>query len=95
MSAGVGKIQVFDPVAMDAMKQFGPQDDTLIYTQSNYQAVADADALILLTQWDEFYAPDWKRIQKSMTGKLIIDARNIWSREIVENYEFKYVGIGR
>lgn len=95
LSAGVGKIQVFDPVAMDAMKQFGPQGDSLIYTQSNYQAIEDADALILLTQWDEFYAPDWKRIQKSMTGKLIIDARNIWSREIVENYDFKYIGIGR
>lgn len=95
LKAGVKSIKVFDPIAMQAMKYFWPKNDAIIYCDSNYQAIEESDALLLLTQWDEFYAPDWKRIKKSMQWNLIIDGRNIWDREVVENYDFRYIAIGR
>jgi len=91
----VKEIKVFDPVAMEAMKLFGSQDAKITYCDSNYEAIEESDALLLLTEWDEFYAPDWKRIKKSMKGSLIIDGRNIWNREIIEKYDFTYIAIGR
>ena len=91
----VASIKVFDPIAMQEMKKFFPESKILQYCDSNYQAIEEADALLLLTEWDEFYAPDWKRIKKSMQGNLIIDGRNIWNRSIVEKYDFNYIAIGR
>lgn len=80
---------------MKAMKTFGTKDTKIQYCDSNYDALENADALLLLTEWDEFLAPDWKRMKKTMSGNLIIDGRNIWNRNIVEGYEFRYIAIGR
>jgi len=57
---------VFDPVAMESMKFFGNRSDNIIYCESNYQTLEDSDALMLLTEWDEFLAPDWKSMKKMM-----------------------------
>ncbi|MCH8518281.1 UDP-glucose/GDP-mannose dehydrogenase family protein [Candidatus Gracilibacteria bacterium] len=95
LSAGVYEIRAYDPIAIDMMKKFGPQDNRIIYTESYYDTLDEVDALLLLTEWDEFYAPDWKRISKTMKGNLIIDGRNIWNRKIVERYGFNYIAIGR
>lgn len=95
LEKGAKEIRVYDPVAMKAMQEFGPKNEAILYCENYYDTIEDADALMLLTEWDEFYAPDWKRIQKSMKGNLIIDGRNIWDRQIVERYNFNYIAIGR
>ena len=95
LDAWVADIQVFDPIATEMMQKFWPQSETITYCESYYDTLEDADALLLLTEWDEFYAPDWKRITKCMKQKIIIDGRNIWNRDIVERYGFRYIAIGR
>lgn len=94
LESGVSEIRVFDPVAMESMKFFGNRSDKIIYCHSSYETLQDSDALILLTEWDEFLAPDWKYMKKLMKWSLIIDGRNIWNRTIVEEYGFEYVTIG-
>lgn len=91
----VESIRVFDPVAMEAMKRSGVNHEKVSYKNSNYETVEDADVLILLTEWDEFFAPDWKRIKKLMQGNLILDGRNIWNKDILKEYDFDCIFIGR
>jgi UDPglucose 6-dehydrogenase len=66
LESGVSEIRVFDPVAMESMKFFGNRSDKIIYCHSSYETLQDSDALILLTEWDEFLAPDWKYMKKLM-----------------------------
>jgi len=89
------EIRVFDPVAMESMKFFGNRSDNIIYCESNYQTLEDSDALMLLTEWDEFLAPDWKSMKKMMRWNLVLDGRNIWNKEIVQEYWFEYLTIGQ
>jgi len=51
---------------MESMKFFGNRSDKIIYCESNYETLIHSDALMLLTEWDEFFAPDWKSMKKSM-----------------------------
>lgn len=95
INAWVEKISVFDPVASESFKKFWVENNCIEYAQHNYDTLKDADALILLTEWDEFFAPDWKYMRHTMRGNTIVDARNIWNREIVESYGFHYIAIGR
>jgi UDPglucose 6-dehydrogenase len=91
----VAEIRVFDPVAMEAMKRSGVKDSKVLYKNSNYETLENADALILLTEWDEFFAPDWRRIKKLMSGNTILDGRNIWNKDILKEYGFDSISIGR
>lgn len=95
LDAWVWEIRVFDPIAHGVMKKYGPQDSRIIYCKWNYEALKDSQALLLLTEWDEFFAPDWKRMSKAMRWNTIIDGRNIWNRAIVERYGFNYRAFGR
>lgn len=88
-------IKVFDPIANTAFCDNYRWKADIQYYKNYYDTLKDSDALLLLTEWDEFYAPDWKRIKKTMKWNTIIDARNIWDRSIVESYGFTYIAIGR
>ena len=89
------QIHVFDPIANKAFKNDYSWKAEIHYHNNYYDALSGCDALLLLTEWDEFYAPDWKRIKKTMNWNTIIDARNVWDRSIVESYGFTYIAIGR
>lgn len=67
---------------------FSTQDDP-------YDAVKDADALVLLTEWRQYWAPDFQRIADAMKQPVIVDGRNIWSPERVREKGFSYYAIGR
>lgn len=95
LESWIQEIKVFDPIAHEVMQQYWPQDMRIMYCEWNYQALEDSDALLLLTEWDEFFAPDWKRMTKTMRWNTIIDGRNIWNRSIVERYGFNYIAFGR
>ena len=86
-------VRVYDPVAMDeCRRRIG---DSVIYCRDKYEAVLDADALLLLTEWKEFRLPTWGVIKKAMRRALVIDGRNIFDVEELEENGFEYSCIGR
>ncbi|MDR2840054.1 MAG: UDP-glucose/GDP-mannose dehydrogenase family protein [Paludibacter sp.] len=92
------KIRVFDPVAMPETKlslsRMGINTDNIYYADDIYDAVADADALMLVTEWKQFRMPSWVAVNKCMKGKLIIDGRNIYDKNEMRQAGFDYLYIG-
>ena len=94
-------VRVFDPVAMpEAKKIIHSQMASLLnngnihFAHDIYDAVLDADALLLVTEWKEFRMPSWGVVKKSMKGSLILDGRNIYEKAEMEELEFEYDPIG-
>ena len=87
------KIRVFDPIAMDECKR--RIGDAVTYCRDMYDAVLDADALLLLTEWKVFRLPSWEVIHKAMKNPLVIDGRNIFDAEELEELGFEYHCIGK
>jgi len=87
------KIRVYDPVAMDECKR--RIGDSVTYCRDMYDAVLDADALLLLTEWKEFRLPSWEVIAKAMHKKLVIDGRNIFDADELADIGFEYHCIGK
>ena len=87
-------IRAYDPVAMDECKRRLP-DAPITYCRDMYDAVLDADAMLLLTEWKEFRLPTWAVIRKEMVRPLVIDGRNIFDIEELEENDFEYHCIGK
>ena len=86
-------IRVYDPVAMDECKR--RIGDAVTYCRDMYDAVLNADALLLLTEWKEFRLPSWEVIAKAMKAPVVIDGRNIYDSDELEELGFKYYCIGK
>lgn len=87
------KIRVYDPVAMDEChRRIG---SVVEYAADMYDAVLNADALLLLTEWKQFRLPSWGVIKKSMNRLLVIDGRNIYDAQEMKNLGIEYFCIGR
>ncbi|MBN1388662.1 MAG: UDP-glucose/GDP-mannose dehydrogenase family protein [Bacteroidales bacterium] len=87
------EITAYDPVSMDeAKKRLG---NSISYSEDSYGALIDADALVLVTEWNEFRNPNWTVIYKIMKNRVVFDGRNIYEREVLEQAGFDYFGIGR
>lgn len=87
------KVSVFDPVAMDECRR--RVGDKVQYANDMYDAVKDADALILLTEWKQFRMPQWDRVKSLMRKPVVIDGRNIYDPKAMEEAGFTYTCIGR
>ena len=86
-------VRAYDPVAMnECRRRIG---DAITYCNDMYDAVLDADALLLLTEWKEFRLPTWAVIKKAMRCPLVIDGRNIFDSEDLEENGFEYHCIGK
>ena len=86
-------IRVYDPIAMDeCRRRIG---DKVTYCRDMYDAVLEADALLLLTEWKEFRLPTWGVIKKAMHRPLVIDGRNIFDVEELDENGFEYHCIGK
>lgn len=86
------KVKVFDPVAMDeCRRRIG---DRVEYATDMYDAVLNADALLLLTEWKQFRLPCWGVLKKSMNHALVIDGRNIYDAQEIKKMGFNYLCIG-
>ncbi len=86
-------VTAFDPVAMDeARRRLG---DKISYAEDSYGALVDADAMVLVTEWNEFRNPNWTVIERIMKNKVIFDGRNIYEKEVLREAGFEYYGIGR
>ena len=87
------KVRAYDPVAMtECKRRIG---DAVTYCRDMYDAVLDADALLLLTEWKEFRLPTWQVINKAMVRPLVIDGRNIFDAEELDENGFEYHCIGK
>jgi UDPglucose 6-dehydrogenase len=85
------RVQVYDPVAMEeARRRFG---DQIVYAGDMYEAAAEADALLLLTEWQEFRLPSWSTLKRVMKRPVVLDGRNIYDRKEMAENGFTYVGI--
>jgi len=86
------KVIAFDPVAREQAEKLLPA----IEYAPTAEAVADAaDALVIVTEWDEFRALDLDELAKRMRGNILVDLRNVWDPKEAERAGFAYVGIGR
>ncbi|WP_303236326.1 UDP-glucose dehydrogenase family protein [Phocaeicola coprophilus] len=87
------RIRVYDPVAMnECQRRIG---NSVEYASDMYDAVLNADALLLLTEWKQFRMPSWGVIKRSMSRPVIIDGRNIYDSQELKNLGFEYNCIGK
>ncbi len=86
-------IKAYDPIAMNECKR--RLGDKITYCKDMYEATLDADALLLLTEWQEFRLPTWDVIKRVMKTPLLIDGRNIFDAKELNEAGFTYYGIGK
>ncbi len=92
LQAAGAKIKAYDP---EAMKEAAHLLKDIEFAGSAYEAAQDADALVIVTEWDQFRALDFDRIKKALKANVVIDLRNIYSPEDMAAKGFAYTSIGR
>ncbi len=86
-------VRAYDPEAMEtARKHFG---DRVVWCSNSYEACEGSDALVLVTEWNEFRRPDFHRISRSLKQKVIFDGRNVFNPEKMNEMGFELLTIGR
>jgi UDPglucose 6-dehydrogenase len=86
-------VHVHDPEAMTvARAHFG---ERVTYHEDNYEAVAGADALVILTEWRPYRRPDFEKLRSAMRRALVFDGRNLFDPQRMKELGFDYVSIGR
>jgi len=86
------EVSAFDPVAREQAEKIF---DGITFSPDAYSAATDADALVIVTEWDEFRALDLDKIAAAMRGKTLVDLRNVYDREEAEGAGLAYFGVGR
>jgi len=86
-------VTAHDPVAIENARRL--LGDRVHFVQNPYAAVEDADALFLVTEWNEFRQPDFARIKSAMKQPVLFDGRNVWNAKRVREMGFTYYGVGR
>ncbi|MFZ5845243.1 MAG: UDP-glucose dehydrogenase family protein [Patescibacteria group bacterium] len=87
------KISAYDPVAMSNARLVLPRG--VVYAKDAYEAARNADAVAIVTEWNEFRQLDLVRLAKNLRGRVIFDGRNIYDPERVKSLGFMYYGVGR
>lgn len=90
--AGV-KIRAYDPEAIETTRAV--IGDKIEYAKTNYDAIADADALVIVTEWNEFRNPDFSKIKHLLKEPVIFDGRNLYDLEKMRGNKFLYYSMGR
>jgi UDPglucose 6-dehydrogenase len=85
-------IRAYDPQAMEKAKSEIPD---VTYCKDIYDAANGADAILLLTEWNEFRNPDWTRVRELVRRPLLLDGRNMFAVDEVVKYGFEHIGVGR
>ena len=86
------EVHAYDPAAMNAAQRMMPE---IHYFEDAYTLASGCDALVVITEWNEFKQLDLRRILDAMHGNVLIDGRNIYSTVEMQGYGFVYRGIGR
>jgi UDPglucose 6-dehydrogenase len=92
LAAGA-KVRAFDPEAMEnVQREYG---DRIHFTKTMYEALEGADCLAVMTEWNEFRTPDFERLAKMLSQKVIFDGRNVYDMGTMKEHGFEYQSIGR
>jgi UDPglucose 6-dehydrogenase len=94
LAAG-GRVRAHDPKAREAVAEHFGQQEGLELVDDPYEAVRGANALALVTEWRQYWAPDFERIASLMDEPVVLDGRNIWAPDVVRSRGFTYYSIGR
>jgi UDPglucose 6-dehydrogenase len=89
------KVQAYDPVAMGECQRIYGERDGLLLVDSAEQALAGADALAIVTEWNQFRSPDFDLIRSTLRSPAIFDGRNLYDPNLMEQLGFRYFAIGR
>ena len=87
------RVRVFDPVGMDAARPMLPPE--VVYCAAALEAAQEADALVVVTEWGEFRALAPEALARAMTGRVVVDLRNVFDPQALRAAGFEYTGIGR
>jgi UDPglucose 6-dehydrogenase len=93
--ASGAKVQAFDPEARDNVKKMYASEKKLTIVDDEYDALKQADALLIATEWGEFKSPDFNKVKKLLRKPVIFDGRNIYNPAQMQAEGFEYISIGR
>lgn len=85
-------VKAYDP---EAMEEAAHMMEGVDYAKNPYEALEDADAMVIITEWDQFRALDLERVKETLKGNVVVDLRNIYSPEDMQKRGFAYSSIGR
>ena len=92
---GGSRIQVFDPEAMKTFREMFGNSENIVYAEDEYQALKNANALVVLTEWMQFRNPDFEKIKSLLKKPVIFDGRNLYDPKYLKESGFEYFSIGR
>ncbi len=87
------EITAYDPEAMNESKR--RIGNKINYADNQYEALTDADALIIMTEWQEFRVPKFRMVEKLLNKKIIFDGRNIYNPNEMKEFGYDYISVGR
>ena len=86
------KVKAYDPIGMEQAKSMLTG---VTYCEDAYSCAQDADALVLITEWEEFRALDLTRLKSAMANPVVVDLRNVYRPDEMAKYGFSYSSVGR
>ena len=89
------KVQAYDPEAMEESQRIYGERDDLVLTENKKQAVSNADALVVCTEWKTFRSVDFEWLKEELTHPIIVDGRNLYAPDAAKAAGFLYFGVGR
>ena len=89
------KVRAYDPEAMKEAKRLYPEQQGLELCETAYGALEGADALVIITEWQEFRSPDFELLKEKLGDAVIFDGRNLYEPDAVDSFGLKYHAIGR
>lgn len=87
-----GKVKAYDPIAIPETQHV--LGNKIEYSNTEYEALENADALLIVTEWTDFRAPDFDKVKKALKNPIIFDGRNIYDTKELNELGFEYYGIG-
>jgi UDPglucose 6-dehydrogenase len=88
-------VTAYDPVAIEHARPLLHKQSGVDFADSPMAALAEADALLIVTEWKEFRSPDFDSIKASLKSPVIFDGRNLYDPKWVRSMGFEYLAIGR
>jgi UDPglucose 6-dehydrogenase len=93
--AGGAQVRAYDPIALEKTGEIFPASEHIAYCENAYEAARGADAVVLVTEWNEFKFLDMERLKQAMRGDALFDGRNLWDPQRMARIGFNYHAIGR
>jgi len=89
------KVRAYDPVAMEEAERIYGERDDLVFCESSMETLDGADAMAIVTEWQEFRSPDYDTIKDKLAQPVVFDGRNLYEPHLMEHMGFTYYAIGR